>query len=227
MNAPDLFNPLEGLQLAGQRLFDLWKQVEAFLSGPEGVRWFVLLLGLWTFGELTTRLMRRGRERQRRLRAEEAHRQALDLMSRAMLGYRVAIFVQTFTLGEAFRFVFELEGEGIVARCEGVYPDPLIAVSIAAEAFHRDLDAAARARRSSSSRRRRQGRHRPGQEQREDTGCWAVLGLRRGASLSDVKEAYARLARKHHPDRGGSTSMMASINNARDEAIKELSAGAA
>ncbi len=112
MNAPDLFNPLEGLQSAGQRLFDLWKQVEAFLSGPEGVRWFVLLLGLWTFGELTTRLMRRRRERQRRLRGERAHQQALDLMSRAMLGYRVAIFVQTFTLGEVFHFVFELEGLG-------------------------------------------------------------------------------------------------------------------
>lgn len=149
------------------------------------------------------------------------------MMSRAMLGYRVALSVQTFTIGEAFRFVFEIEGEGILARCEGIYPDPLIAVSAASEVFRRDLDAAARARRNSSSRRRKQGKRGADHLPREQEGCWAVLGLRRGASLSDVKEAYARLARKHHPDRGGSTSLMASINNARDEAIKELSAGAA
>lgn len=227
MTRHDLPNPfLDGLELAYQRLFGLWKQVEAFLSGPEGV-WFVLLLGLWTFGELTTRLMRSRRNRQRRLRAEGAHREAVDMMSRAMLGYRVALSVQTFTIGEAFRFVFEIEGEGILARCEGIYPDPLIAVSAASEVFRRDLDAAARARRNSSSRRRKQGKRGADHLPREQEGCWAVLGLRRGASLSDVKEAYARLARKHHPDRGGSTSLMASINNARDEAIKELSAGAA
>lgn len=227
MEPHDLITPFEGVKLAGQRLYGLWKHVEAFLAGPEGVRWFLLLLGLWAFGELSTRLIRRGRERRRRLRAEDAHRQALDLMSRAMFGYRVAIFVQTFTLGDAFRFVFELEGEGIFARCEGIYPDPLIAVSVAAEAFHRDLDAAARARRNSSSRRRRQGRHRAEHAPQEEASCWTVLGLKRGASLSDVKSAYAKLARKHHPDHGGSTSMMATINNARDEALKELSAGAA
>lgn len=33
--------------------------------------------------------------------------------------------------------------------------------------------------------------------------CYSTLGLRPGASLSDVQVAYKRLAMRHHPDRSG------------------------
>lgn len=47
---------------------------------------------------------------------------------------------------------------------------------------------------------------------------YAALGLRPGADASQVREAYRRLARLHHPDRSGdrrATERMQAINRAR------------
>lgn len=56
---------------------------------------------------------------------------------------------------------------------------------------------------------------------------WHVaLGLEPGATLTVemVEARYRELARLHHPDRGGSVTMMAEINQARDEARRALGA---
>lgn len=62
----------------------------------------------------------------------------------------------------------------------------------------------------------------PGQTVKRD---WQdVLGLR-GTPLptrEQVKAAYRRLASEHHPDRGGTEAMMAELNVAQDEALKEI-----
>jgi hypothetical protein len=53
-----------------------------------------------------------------------------------------------------------------------------------------------------------------------------VLGLADGASADDIAAARRRLARLHHPDRGGSTETMARINDAHDAALAEMSVSA-
>jgi hypothetical protein len=45
---------------------------------------------------------------------------------------------------------------------------------------------------------------------------WQVLGVSSHASNDEVNDAYRRLAREHHPDRGGDAHQMARINAARD-----------
>lgn len=60
--------------------------------------------------------------------------------------------------------------------------------------------------------------------------CWRVLGLdgstlRHGSAstaVAAIGAAHQALARKHHPDRGGSTERMTEINVARDEALREF-----
>lgn len=46
--------------------------------------------------------------------------------------------------------------------------------------------------------------------------AYEVLGLRPGASETDIREAHRRLMRGAHPDAGGSDWLAARINQARD-----------
>ena len=41
---------------------------------------------------------------------------------------------------------------------------------------------------------------------------YTTLGVKRGATLRQVRRAYRKLAMKHHPDRGGNAERMAQIN---------------
>lgn len=58
-----------------------------------------------------------------------------------------------------------------------------------------------------------------------DAPDWrVVLSLPSGVSLDKdaIEHAYKTLARRHHPDHGGSTQAMAELNSARDAALREL-----
>lgn len=46
--------------------------------------------------------------------------------------------------------------------------------------------------------------------------AYAVLGLKPGASATEVKSAHKRLMKEFHPDRGGSDYLAAKINTAKD-----------
>lgn len=48
----------------------------------------------------------------------------------------------------------------------------------------------------------------------------SVLGLRRGASEPEIREAWKRLMRGAHPDRGGSDWLAARVNEARDVLLR-------
>ena len=43
---------------------------------------------------------------------------------------------------------------------------------------------------------------------------WAVLGVTETATPTELRAAYRKLAREHHPDRGGTVDKMAEINGA-------------
>lgn len=49
-----------------------------------------------------------------------------------------------------------------------------------------------------------------------------ILGLGANCSLEQARVAYRELAKKHHPDNGGSHEQMAEVNEAFDQAEKEL-----
>lgn len=49
---------------------------------------------------------------------------------------------------------------------------------------------------------------------------WEVLGVNRDAMPEEIKARFRELAKRHHPDNGGSADMMAEINNAYQEGIK-------
>lgn len=51
---------------------------------------------------------------------------------------------------------------------------------------------------------------------------WEVLGVEPGASRDAVVRAYLELAKRHHPDRGGSAVQMAEVNVAYNEALSQL-----
>ena len=50
--------------------------------------------------------------------------------------------------------------------------------------------------------------------------AYAVLGLKPGASLEEVKRNYRNLATLFHPDRGGYTEAMSLLNRAFDRITK-------
>jgi len=52
----------------------------------------------------------------------------------------------------------------------------------------------------------------------------AALGLEPGASVADIQAARRRLARVHHPDRGGDPAQMRTINEAADAALSAIGA---
>jgi hypothetical protein len=49
--------------------------------------------------------------------------------------------------------------------------------------------------------------------------AWAVLGVTRTATKTEIERAYRRLAMDAHPDRGGDQETMARLNAARDAAL--------
>jgi curved DNA-binding protein len=46
---------------------------------------------------------------------------------------------------------------------------------------------------------------------------WSTLGVARGTSPDEIKQAYRKLAMKHHPDRGGNTEEFQKIQQAYDD----------
>ena len=54
--------------------------------------------------------------------------------------------------------------------------------------------------------------------------CWTVLGLRPGATASEIKSAYRDRVATSHPDRGGSHAAMSELNAARDAALSQAGA---
>ena len=43
---------------------------------------------------------------------------------------------------------------------------------------------------------------------------YSILGVDKTASDAEIKSSYLKLARKHHPDRGGDTSLFQEIQEA-------------
>ena len=52
-----------------------------------------------------------------------------------------------------------------------------------------------------------------------------MLGLSRGATVDEVRQARNRLAKEHHPDVGGSAERMQALNDAAAAAIDEIETG--
>ena len=54
---------------------------------------------------------------------------------------------------------------------------------------------------------------------------FAVLGITPGASKDEVKRAYYRMAKQHHPDTGGSDAEFRRVNEAYSKCLKAVGAG--
>lgn len=48
----------------------------------------------------------------------------------------------------------------------------------------------------------------------------SILGVEPGASVADIRAAYARLIQRAHPDKGGTAGLAAQLNAARDRLLK-------
>lgn len=56
------------------------------------------------------------------------------------------------------------------------------------------------------------------------TPWWQVLAIPQASGAAEIEAAFRRLARERHPDRpGGSHDMMADLNRAREQGMKERS----
>lgn len=49
---------------------------------------------------------------------------------------------------------------------------------------------------------------------------YEILGLKKGATLKEIKAKFRELAKKHHPDKGGNQATFVKINNAYEALLK-------
>ncbi|WP_374579455.1 J domain-containing protein [Phenylobacterium sp.] len=61
----------------------------------------------------------------------------------------------------------------------------------------------------------------PPRERMGETEARSILGVSADASQAEIKEAYARLMRMAHPDKGGTSGLAAQLNAARDRLLKK------
>lgn len=61
----------------------------------------------------------------------------------------------------------------------------------------------------------------PPRERMGETEARSILGVPADASQAEIKEAYARLMRMAHPDKGGTSGLAAQLNAARDRLLKK------
>ncbi|MAX82398.1 MAG: molecular chaperone DnaJ [Crocinitomicaceae bacterium] len=60
----------------------------------------------------------------------------------------------------------------------------------------------------------------PVDEAAQHSNWWDVLGVDPDATPDKVRDAFRRLAKKHHPDTGGDPDIMAELNTAYQEGMK-------
>lgn len=61
----------------------------------------------------------------------------------------------------------------------------------------------------------------PSKEAVSDAEARSILGLGPEAGEAEVREAYARLMRMAHPDKGGTSGLAAQLNAARDRLLRK------
>jgi len=55
----------------------------------------------------------------------------------------------------------------------------------------------------------------------DNEGLYKVLGVDKKASSSQIKKAFFKLAKKHHPDKGGDTKTFQAMSQAKDILLDE------